>query len=132
MTMATSAAALVVMMTFAAFFLAIVAVAASMMVPTTACQMLDQVLDLFVGSIAILNHGSYEVEYLACKRVVGVDSHTVFLDLLDFCHKLMVLIVHQGDNGVLEDILMVEMTVDHEYVAPQLVHTLGLIISKSL
>ena len=115
--MATSAAVLVVMMAFAAFFLAIVAVAASMMVPAAACQMLDQVLDLLVGcSIAILNHGSYEVEYLACKRVVGVDRHTVFLDLLDFCHKLMVLIVHQGDNGVLEDILMVEMTVDGEYL----------------
>lgn len=130
--MATSAAVLVVMMAFAAFFLAIIAVAASMMVPAAACQMLDQVLDLLVGCIAILDHGTYEVEYLACKRVVGVDRHTIFLDLLDFCHKLMILIVHQGDNGVLEDILMVEMTVNHEYVAPQLVHALGLVISESL
>ena len=40
--------------------------------------------------------------------------------------------IHQGDYGTGEDVLMVEMTVDREYVAIHLVNALLVIIAKSL
>ena len=103
-----------------------------MMVSAATCQMLDQVLYLFISGVAILDDCSCEVQGLTCERVVSVDGDTVFLDLLDFGHELVVFIIHQGDNCALEDILVVEMTVDHENIATQFVYTLGLKISKSL
>ena len=130
--MSAAATVVVVMMAFAAFFLAVVAVAASMMVSAAACQMLDQVLYFFISGIAILYDCSSEVQGLACERVVGVNGDTVFLDLLDFGHELVVFVVHQGNNSVFEDILVVEMTVDHENIAIQLVYPFGLKFSKSL
>ena len=130
--MSAAATVVVMMMAFAAFFLAVVAVAASMMVSASACQVLDQVLYLLISCIAILDDCSCEVQGLTCERVVSVDGDTVFLDLLDFGHELVVFIIHQGDNCALEDILVVEMTVDHENIATQLVYTIRLKISKCL
>ena len=132
MTMSAAAAVIVVMMAFAAFFLTVIAVAAPMMVSAATRQMLDQMLYLLVSGVTILNDCSCEVQGLASERVVGVDSDTVFLDLLDFGHELVVFIVHQGDNGTLEDILVVEMTINRENIATQLMYALGLKFSKSL
>ena len=130
--MSAATTVVVVMMAFAAFFLTVVAVAASMMVSAAASQMLDQVLYLLICGIAILDDCSSEVQGLTCERVVGVDGDTIFLDFLDFGHKLVIFVVHQGDNSALEDILVVEMTVDHENIATQLVYTIRLKISKCL
>ena len=130
--MSAAAAFIVVMMAFAAIFLTVIAVAPPMVVPAAACQMLDQVLYLLVSGVTILNDRSCEIQGLACERVVGIDRDTVFFDLLDFCHELMVFIVHQGDNGTLEDILVVEMTVNRENITTQLMYALWLKLSKSL
>ena len=104
----------------------------SAVVSTSACQMLDQVLHLFLCGIAILNHPASEVQAFTSQRVVGIYRHTVFLDLHHLGHKLMILIVHQGDGGSLEDILVVEMSVDHENAAIQFVLTLWHVFAKGL
>ena len=109
--------------------------AVAMMMPTTTaatCQMLDKVLYLFFCGIAVLLDFSLEVEGLASQRVVGVNCHTVFLNLFHFGHKLVVLIVHERDDRPLEDILMVEVAVNHKYIALQFVNALGVICTECL
>lgn len=107
-------------------------ITSSAVVSTTTCQMLDQVLNLFLSGFAVLNYLSSEVQQFACHRVVGIYCHTVFLNLHDLCHKLMILIVHQSNGGSLEDILVVEMSVDHENAAIQFVLTLWHVFAKGL
>ena len=64
--------------------------------------------------------------------MVGVNCHTVFLNLFHFGHKLVVLIVHERDDRPLEDILMVEVAVNHKYIALQFVNALGVIFTECL
>ena len=98
-------------------------VATTLMVATTsaataasASHMLDEVLDLLLGGLAILDDLTLEVESLACQWVIGVDGNAVFLDLNDLGHELVILIIHQSDYCTLVDIIVVEMSVDGEYL----------------
>ena len=123
-----------VMLVIAAITVMIATTVISAAVTTTAastCHVLNQVLNLLFGSLAVLNHAALEVQSLACKRVVGVNSNTVFLYLGNLCHKLVVFIIHQCDNSSFKDILVIKMTVNGEYLAAHLVHTLGNILAKS-
>ena len=107
---------------------------AMMMSATVAatCQHLDGLVDFLLCGVAILADGASEVERLASQRVVGVDGHAVFLHLHDFGHKLMVLAVGQGDDGIGVDVVMVEMTVDREHLTVDLMNTLGLVGTEGL
>ena len=117
------------MITSLMIFASLVITSTTVMSATT-CQMLDQVLYLFLSSITVLYHASCEVQQLTCQRVVGIYGDTVFLDLHHLGHKLMVLIVHQGDGGSFEDILVVEVAIDHEYLTIQLMLTFWHIFAK--
>lgn len=128
-----SAAAFVVVMVIV--IAATILTAFAMMVSatmTTACQHLDGLVDLFLCGFAVLADGACEVERLASQGVVGIDGDTIFLDLHDSGHELMILAIRQGDDGIGVDVLMVEMTVDREYLALQLVNALRLVGTKGL
>lgn len=130
---ATTAIVVVVMLVIAALMIATLVVASAAITTAAAtCHMLNQVLNLLVGSLAVLNHLTLKVQGFACQWVVGVDSNAVFLNLNNLGHELVILVVHQGDNGSLEDVIVVEMAVNGKYLAAYLVNTLDYVLAKSL
>ena len=130
---ATTAFVVVVMLVIAAFVIAALVVAsAATTTAASTCHMLNQVLNLLVGSLAVLNHLTLEVQGFACQWVVGINGNTVFLDLYHLSHELMVLVVHQGDNSALEDVVVIEMTVNGKYLAANLVNALSYILAECL
>ena len=114
-------------------------VATTLMVATTsaataasASHVLYKVLNLLLGGLAVLDDLTLEVESLAGQRVIGVDGYSVFLDLNDLGHELVIFIVHQSDNCALENIIVVEVAIYGEYLAANLMYTLGNILAESL
>ena len=110
---------------------AVIATAAATTAATT-CHVLDQVLNLLLSGLAVLNDSALEVQGLACQWVVGIYGYSIFLDLYNFGHELMVLVVHQGDDSTLEDVVVVEMAIHGEYFAANLVYALCYIFAESL
>ena len=111
--MTMSTAAVVAMLVVVAAATVVTAFAMMMATAvTTACQHLDGLVDLFLCGIAILADGARKVERLACQWVVGINGDTIFLHLHHSGHKLMILAICQGDDGIGVDVLVVEMTVD--------------------
>ena len=96
----------------------------------SACQVLDQVLYLILSGLTVLNHGSSEVQRLASQGMVGVEGDAIFLDFQDFGHETVVFVVHQGDDGTFVDIVVVEMTVDHERLPAQFMNTFRVVCSE--
>lgn len=132
MSAATAVTMFVVMSTTATI---VTAFAFAMMMTTTmtaTSQHFDSLADLFLCGIAILDDGTCEVECLASQRVVGVDSHAVFFDLHDLGHELMVFAICQGDDGIGVDVIVVEMTIDREYLTVDLVNALRFVGAKGL
>ena len=60
----------------------------------SACQMLDEMLYLILCGLTVLNDCSGEVQCLASQGMVGVEGDAIFLNLQDFGHETVVLIVH--------------------------------------
>ena len=120
----------------AAFFMAVATMTPSftMMAATltATCEMLDQLLYFFLSSLTVLTQKPSEVQSLTSQWVVGVNGNTVFLDLYHLGHELMVLVVHKSDNGTLEDVIVIEMTVNGKYLAANLVNTLSYILAECL
>ena len=113
MTMSAATAIVVMMIMIAAAIVAAFAFAMMMSTSVTAtCQHLDGLVDLFLCGIAVLADGACEVECLACQGMVSVNGDAVFLYLHHSGHKLMILAICQGDDGIGVDVLVVEMTVD--------------------
>ena len=133
-TVTAAFAAFIVVMLMSATVTAAFAAVTVMMSATAAaaCQVLDEMLYFLLGGLTVLNDCTREVQRLACQGMVGIDGHAVFLNLHHLSHKLVVLVVHQGDNGTLKNILVVEMSVYGKYLAVHLVHTLGYILAESL
>ena len=126
---ATAVAMLVVVVATAVFTAFAMMVSATV---ATACQHLDGLIDLFLCGIAVLADGASEIEGLASQGVVGIDGDAIFLYLHHSGHELMVLAVCQCDDGIRIDVLMVEMTVDREHLALQLMNALGLVGTEGL
>ena len=127
-----SAAATTFVIVSAVIMVTSLVVTTTTMMSTTACQMLDQVLNLFFCGIAILDYDTCEVQQLACQRVVGINGYAVFLNLHHLRHKLMILIVHQGDGGAFKDVLVIEVTIDRKYLTIHLVLAFWHIFAKSI
>jgi hypothetical protein len=72
---------MVVVVAFTAAAFAVVASA------TLMAQVVQHVLNLKVGGIAVLQHNAGKLQGTACQRMVGVNSHTVFLNLCYASHK---------------------------------------------
>ena len=127
--MAVSAASFVASAAIAAVVTTIVPMMSAAL--TAACQHLDQMLYLFFRCLTVLLHLSDEVQFLASQRVIGVDGDAVVLDFHYLSHKLMVFGIVHRDDGSLEDMLVVELSVDAEDVTLQLVDALRDIIPES-
>ena len=132
----TASAVVAVLMTASAVVAVLMSASATVAVMVTAVaaarHLLDECLHLLLCGLAVLNDGTGEVQHLSCQRVVGVDGHAVFLDLLHFCHEALVVRPHQCDDSTLEDVVVVEMAVDREDLASQLVHSLGIVGAEGL
>ena len=128
---AASAAFFVVMVVFASVATAFASVTVMMSATAaSACQMLDQVLYFILSGLTVLYHGSSEVQCLASQGMVGVEGDAIFLDFQDFGHETVVFVVHQGDDGTFVDIVVVEMTVDHERLPAQFMNTFRVVCSE--
>ena len=90
-----------------------------------------QMLYLIFCSLTIFYHLSSEVECSTCERVVGIYGNTIFFNLDNLCHKMVLLIIHQSDYCTLVDIVVVEMSVDSECLTSNLMYTLWLVFAKS-
>ncbi len=136
--MTVSAAAAFAMMT-AAFAFAMMTAALTFTVMsaaatalTTASQVLDQVLYLLVSSLAVFLDLTCEVQSFASQRVVGVHRDAVGLYLHDLRHEVVIVVVGEGDDGPLIDIIAVELAVDGEDLASELVLSLWHIVAEGL
>jgi hypothetical protein len=91
---------------------------AAVTVTTTAtCQVLHHVVYLFLGSFAVLQHSAFEIECLASQWVVEVHLHLLFANLQHATVEALALLVLQGYDGILIDVLVVEVSVDAEHIA---------------
>ena len=129
MTAATVVAVLVVMTTAAILTAFAMMMSATM---TATCQHLDGLVDFLFRSIAVLADGACEVERLASQRMVGIYGDSVFLHLHHLGHELMVVAVCQRDDGIGVDVIVVEMTIDREYLTVDLVNALRFVGAKGL
>ena len=114
----------------AALSFAVMATAATTL--ASASQMLDQVLYLLIGGLAVLLDLTCEVQAFASQRVVGVHSDAVGLYLHYLRHELVVFIVGEGDDGSFIDIVFVESAVHDENIAVELMLSLGYIVAEGL
>ena len=118
MAVPATAAAIVVMMLMVATLMSTSVVTASAAVTAaSASHVLNQVLNLLFGSLAILDDTALEVKSLASKRVVGINGYSVFLNLYYLSHKLVVFVVHQCDNCTLDYVLVVKVAVNGRQIA---------------
>ena len=99
---------------------------------TSAGQLFDKVHHLVVGGFARLHNGSFEVEALACPRVVQVNRHLLVVDVHHDSVEVLPLLVLQGDDGAHEAVLVVELAVDEERLAWNLSHSLVDVFAESL
>ena len=115
---ATAAAALAMLMVVVAAALAFVTSTAA----AFAAHVVEQVLDLLLGSIAVLNDESCEEQRLAGQRMVQVHLHLVLCHFQHAAEEVVAVGVLQGDDGTLVDVLLVEVAVNHEVLAFQVQH----------
>jgi len=124
--MPTAAAFVMMLMLAVATAFAVVAAAALV------AHLVQHVLNLHVGGASVLQHDARKLQRLSGQRVVGVYSHAVLLHLHHASHEAVIILVHQRNHGARIDVVVVEVVVDAEHLALQLVHALLLILSESL
>ena len=118
--MATATAIVMVLMLVVMFTTAVVVSATAsttVAVTTTATrQVLHHVIYLFLRGFTVLQYGTLKIECLTCQRVVEVHLHLVLIDFHDATIETVSLLVLQRNNGILEDMLVVEVAVDAEHL----------------
>ena len=124
--MTAATAAFMVMLMLVATALAVVASA------TVVAHVVQHVLNLLVGGLTVFQHDACKLQGTASQRVVGVDGHAVLVNFQDTGHEAMLLLVHQGDDGSLVDVLVVEVAVDGEVLAQHLVHTILFVLAEGI
>ena len=92
-------------------------------------QAVDQSLYFAVGGFTLLYYRSHKVQCLACQRMVQVYLHICIGHIEHLAIESVAIFVLQWHNGILENMLMVEMTVDRKDAAVQIQNTLGLHIA---
>lgn len=124
-------------MTVAATAIALFVVAASVaaVVASTsaafAAQVVDHLLNLLVGGVALFQNGTRELQLLSGQRVVGVDGHMIIGYFDDASHEAALVGIHHGDDGSFEDVFSVEVAVDGKHIAAHLVYALWVVFSKT-
>ena len=104
---------------FAVSIATAIAIATATTAATTAfaCELTDELLDFIVGGRTVLHDRALEVQLLAGKGMVQVNHHHLVANVNDAGHEAIAFLVLQGDNGIDEDSLAIEATVDSEKVA---------------
>ena len=94
--------------------------------------MLHHVVNLFLRGLTILQHGALKVERLASQRVVQVHLHLFLADFQHATVEAFALLVLQGHDSVLVDMLVVEVSVDAEHLAIEVEHQFIMILAVAL
>ena len=128
--MAVSAATAVTVFATVVMSAAVAAVFA--MTATASGEMFYHVLNLLIGSRTVFQNRAFEVQCLSCQRMVQVDLHLLFTNFYNTSVEALPLFVLQGNDGILIDVLMVEVTVDAEYFALQVENVLRLVVPIGL
>ena len=108
------------------------AVVAAAAAASLATEEVDEVLYLLVCCLTFFEHASLEVEGLASQRVVEVHFHLVVGDGEHASVEMVSVFVLQGNDGALEDVLVVEMAVDLEDGTVEVEHSRCLIVAVGL
>lgn len=61
--------------------------------------LLDEVVDFLLGSGAVLDDASLEMEILACKRMVHIHRHRVVVHRDDIAKITLTVLIGQGDTA---------------------------------
>ena len=119
--------------TATAFMVLVVVVATAVVMVATAstavtmasaasCHVFDEVVNLLLCGVAVFYHSTFKIQRLASQRVVEVYLDFLFANLYDASVETVALLVLQGYDGVLVDVLVVEVAVDAERLAIQVEH----------
>ena len=135
--MAMSAAAVIVVLVttmlvtlvtamFVAFVTTMVFTAATVVTATaaTACHVGNHVFNLLIRGLTCLQHGTLEVQRLACQWMIQVNLNLFFAHSQDMSVEMTPFLVLQRDNGPFIDVLVVEMAVNAEHFTVQIEHVL--------
>ena len=87
--------------------------------------LLDEVVDFLLGSGAVLDDASLEMEILACERMVHIHRHRVVVHRDDIAKIALTVLVGQGDNGASKDIGLVEDAIGREHLLESVARPLG-------
>ena len=85
---------------------------------------LDELLNLRLVWLTNFHDRSSETEVLACQRMVQVDANVFIGDLHDPAHETVAILVLKGNHGTLFNIVVVEMSIDGEYLTVEVHHML--------
>ena len=119
--MSTAATAVVVVVALTAVLAATLAIVA--MTATTASEVLHEMADFCLCGIAILQHAASEIECLTSQGVVEVYLHFLFAHFHDTTVEATAFLVLQRNDGLGIDVLVVEVSVDAEYLAVEVKHS---------
>ena len=99
-----------------AAFMAVVAAVAS----AASREMGHHVLDLLGRSLTVFKYSTLEVERLASQGMVQVYLYLLLAYLYNTAIETTAFLILQGNHGIIVNVLMVEMTVDAEYLAAKI------------
>ena len=122
--MAVSTATACVVVVFAATVAITVAIAVVVVIvmttaSATTTQVCHQMLYLLGRGLAVLQYSTFKSKVFACQWVVQVYLYLVFADFDNTSVKTLPLIVLQGNDSVLIDMLVVKVSVDAKHLAAQ-------------
>lgn len=135
MAMAAATSSLVMVVVFAAtaaLSILVVAFAVIMTAVTLTVEVIHQVLDFLVGGIPTFKYLALKLQRHACERVVEIHFHEVVLNLHHLAHKVIAVFVLKWDDRTLKDILMIEVTINAEYITLYVDNTLVVTVTISL
>ena len=81
--------------------------------------MVQHLLHFLVRSLAVLNYFTLKQQVKPCKRMVQVHLHRVFRHINHTTRKAVSVFVLQRNNGIFVDIVVVEVSIDGEYLLVQ-------------
>ena len=135
-TVSTAAVVVVLVLVVAVMVVVFMVAASATVVAATSAtlvrHMIQHVLNLFVRGITVLKYLACESQRLASQRVVGVECHFVFIDTDHAGHKVTFFAVHQCDDSIWIDVLVVKMTIDSEHLALHLMNSALVIFAEGL
>lgn len=130
----SAAAAFFVVMLVAATLTSVAAVSSAVVTATaaTSSEVFHEMSHFCLCGVAVLENSTFKVERFASQRVIEVDFHLLFANFHYTSVEALSLFVLQGYDGFGIYVLMVEMTVDAEYVSVEIEQVLVVILTISV